>query len=147
MNAVRADLEKEEDIERLQAQRFHREEITGQQLLVLAQESSPGAALPGTQRSSRNSVPFEHSSDGRAPNTVAELEQLSFDFAVAPAGFYLAKRTISASSSTAIRGLPITCRWGKVHVCRTKSRCQRSTVSGLNRSRLWLSRAREFVAP
>lgn len=29
-------------------------------------------------------VAFEHISNGRAPNTIAQLEQLSFDFAVAP---------------------------------------------------------------
>jgi hypothetical protein len=87
MNLAGTDLDEEEHVQCFQAQGFDREEITGQQVvLVLAQKGTPGAALPGTQSSSRNSVPFEHSSDGRAPNTVAELEQLSFDFAVAVSG-------------------------------------------------------------
>ena len=101
MNLAGADLDEEEHVQCFQAQGFDREEITGQQVvLVLAQKGTPGAALPGTQRSSRNSVPFEHSSDGRAPNTVAELEQLSFDFAVAVSGGSL---WLSARSALHVR--------------------------------------------
>jgi hypothetical protein len=48
MNPTSADLDEEEHIQRLQPQRFHGEEITGQQLmLMLTQERPPGAALPG----------------------------------------------------------------------------------------------------
>jgi hypothetical protein len=49
MNPTRPDLDKEEHIQRLQPQRFHGEEITSQQLLLmLAQEGTPrGAVLPG----------------------------------------------------------------------------------------------------
>ena len=86
MNPASADLNKEEHIQGLQSQRFHREEITGQQLLLmLAQKSSPGAALPGAYRRSRDMLALEDSSNSGAPNAIAELEQFSFDFAGSPA--------------------------------------------------------------
>ena len=86
MDPTGADLNKEEDIHGFQPQGFYGEEITGQQLLlVLAQEGTPGAALPGTQGCGRNMLSFEDSSNGRAPNTIAKLAQFALDFAVAPA--------------------------------------------------------------
>jgi hypothetical protein len=86
MNPASAHLDKEEHIQGLQPQRFHREEITGQHLvLMLAQKSSPGAALPGTCGRSRDMLALEDSSNSRAANAIAELEQFSFDFAGSPA--------------------------------------------------------------
>jgi hypothetical protein len=52
MNATRADLNEKENKACLQAQGFHGEEITRQELrLVLVQEGPPGAALSGALRS------------------------------------------------------------------------------------------------
>ena len=85
MNPSRADLDEEEHIQCFQAQGFHREEITRQQLvLVLAREGTPGAALPGTQRCGRDMLAFEHVSNGGAPNTIAQFAQFALDFAIAP---------------------------------------------------------------
>jgi hypothetical protein len=85
MDSPRAELDEEEHIQGFQPQRFHRKEITGQELvLVLAKESPPGAALPSTHGCSRDMLAFEHVSYGGASYTIAELEQFSFDFARAP---------------------------------------------------------------
>ena len=85
MNSTRADLDEEEHIQRLQAHRFHCKEITGEQvLLVLAQEGTPGAALSGALRSSRDMLAFEHVSNRGAPHTIAEFEQFALDFTIAP---------------------------------------------------------------
>ena len=51
---------------------------------MLTKESLPGAALPCTHGCGRDVFAFEHVSYGGAPNPMAEFEQLSFDFAIAP---------------------------------------------------------------
>ena len=85
MNSTRADLNEKEHKECLQSQRFHGEEITGQQvLLVLAREGTPGAALLGTLGSSRDILAFEDVSNGRAPNPIAQFAQFAFNLAIAP---------------------------------------------------------------
>ena len=65
MNSPGTDLHEEEHRERFQAQRFHRKEITGQQLLlVLAEKGAPGAPLPGTHGCGRNMLAFQRVSNG-----------------------------------------------------------------------------------
>ena len=104
MNPTRADLDEEEHRERLQPQRFHSEEITGQQLvLMLAEESSPGAALPGTYRRSRDMLALEDSSNSGASNLIAKLEQFSFDFAGPPA------RVFVSPSVQSVLPVPLQC--------------------------------------
>jgi hypothetical protein len=87
MDPAGADLEKEEDLQRFQPQCFPRKEITRQQLLlVLARDAARQVLLCWTRlRRSGNALPFEDSSDGRAPHTIAELEELSFNVALSRA--------------------------------------------------------------
>jgi hypothetical protein len=50
MNPTRTDLDQEEHVQRLQGQGFYGKEITRPPLvLVLAQEGTPGAALPSAR--------------------------------------------------------------------------------------------------
>ena len=50
MNPTRTDLDQEEHVQRLQGQGFYDKEITRPPLvLVLAQEGTPGAALPSAR--------------------------------------------------------------------------------------------------
>src|SRR5215472_13348693 len=72
MNAASADLKKEERLHGFQAHRFHRKEITGERLMVvLAQEGSPGTALPSAHWCCRNMLAFVHVSNGGATNLIA----------------------------------------------------------------------------
>jgi hypothetical protein len=74
MNSTCADLDEEEHLQRLQAQGFYGEEITSQQLvLVLAQEGTPGTALPSSLGSRRNMLTFQDISNSRAPNAIAQF--------------------------------------------------------------------------
>jgi hypothetical protein len=90
MNPASADLNKEEHIQRLQTQRFHREEITGEQvLLMLGRKARQVLLCRARVGRSRDVLTLEDVSNSGAPNAIAKLEQFSFDFAVPPAGIFV----------------------------------------------------------
>ena len=86
VHAPRANLEEEQDVDRLQEERLDGEEVAGQELLpVPAQAGPPGVAASPALRGGRDVVPLEDVADGRAAEGVAQLAQLAVDPAVAPA--------------------------------------------------------------
>lgn len=89
---------------------------------------------------------FEHVSNVGAPNTVAKLEQRPLEFAIAPPGILSGQARNQRFEF--LRDTRPAYRWSgsNVHFRRTSSQCHCGTVSGVNRRRLWLSRARKFVA-
>jgi hypothetical protein len=86
MNPAGANLDKEEHIQRLQSQRFHCGEITGQQLLLMLARDRPArcCAAGHVRVMAEDMLAVEHVSNGRAPNTIAKLAQFALDFARAP---------------------------------------------------------------
>jgi len=79
----------------------------------------------------RHAMATEDAADGGRRDSVAELEQLALNAAIAPTGFSRAKRRIHSRSSAEIGGRPRPGRKRKAGQClRTSSRCQRSNVPG-----------------
>jgi hypothetical protein len=86
MRAARADLDEEEYLQRPEERRLDGEEVARQQGVAMpGQERPPGAAPLRTLRRGRHGVPPENRADRRAPDGVAELDQLAVDPGVPPA--------------------------------------------------------------
>lgn len=85
MNAARRELDEEQDVQRLQPDGLHREEVRGKDPVRLG----PEELSPRRARSSRRRAELlhpEHSPDGGCAHPDAHLAQLAPDANVAPAG-------------------------------------------------------------
>jgi len=83
MDASAAYLHEEEDVEALEPDRLHREEVDRQELIgMLADKLGPGALA--TPRRRLEPVAAEDVADGAVGAAAAELEELALDPAIAP---------------------------------------------------------------
>ena len=145
------DLNEVEDVEALQPGRFNREQVGGEHLGgVLTDELAPGGlAAP---RSRRDAQELGHS---HVRDLEAQLERLALDALVAPARVLFRElQDQRPPLGVAGRTLPRRACRKAAHLCRTKSRCQRSKVTGFGSradqpdlGRSWLKAANRTRSP
>jgi hypothetical protein len=148
------DVNEEEDVEALQPGRFNREQVGGEHLGgVLTDELAPGGlAAPRSRRDALAAQDLGHS---HVRDLEAQLECLALDALVAPARVLFRELEDQrpplgvAGGTLPRRALPK----GRP-LCRTKSRCQRSKVSGFGSradqadlGRSWLKAANRMRSP
>jgi len=126
------ELDEEEYAEALQQQRVEGEEVTGQHGRGLgSKELVPGRTRPHRRRI--DVVPSRNGPDARMSQNHAGPGQLTMYPSVAPGGVLTGQSEDHRSRSGGDAGRPD--RWGWVHLRRTRSRCQRSRVSGCTKNR------------
>jgi hypothetical protein len=86
VDPARAQLDEEEDVQGLEAERLDGEEVAGQQLVLVAVDEIAPGRHPPPLRGGRHAVPPEGRPHGRGADRLAELGQLALDAAMPPAG-------------------------------------------------------------
>ena len=85
MHSTCPQFKKEQHVERLQPGRFHREDIAGEDLLlVVPQERLPPAAPLSALRRWLNLVPLENITNSGTSNLVSQFEEFTLEVAVTP---------------------------------------------------------------
>jgi hypothetical protein len=118
--------------DQVQQHRFDVGEVAGQDALCLGGQELP-PALPSSPRSRVDAGPAQDQPGRRRRDPMAEPDQLAMDPPVTPAGILGAIRSTSCWTLGPVGGRPP--RRGALQRRRTRSRCQRSTVSGATNSR------------
>lgn len=86
MHASCAELDEEQDVDGFQEEGFDREEVAGQNVILMASEEATPGTVPPPLGCWRQAVALEDGADGRVSEAMTDLGQLTLDAPVAPAG-------------------------------------------------------------